>query len=462
MQRLSALDRGRKMGASSIAISARNVNRRILSAAVTVTAAGVIVKLAAVLKEVTVAGIYGRSDSMDAYLAALLLPGLLVNLIAESMNQALTPTLIRVRETQNHARAQELLSNAMLWSCGLLILVSASMALCARSIFSLTASHFEPEKMTLAIHLFYGLLPIVLLTGIASNCAAVLNTVECFAAPALVPLTTSLTIIGCSLVLGAQIGIWAIVCGSLAGALIQAIWMSWLTNQGGYRIRLRWYGMNAATREVAHQYGPVLLSSVVASGGLLVDQSMAAMLPSGSVSTLAYATRFVSVAGALLSGTVSSAITPYLSSMVAQKDWRRCRQTVRNWTRVMALVSIPITAILIAGSHFLVRIALQHGRFWSDDTAAVTQVMVMSAIQIPFFVCSRVPYRLILAMRRTDLILYCGLLNLVLDIVLNLVLMPRFGVAGIALSTSLWCVTTFIFLAYWSHRLLSAESRGSL
>ncbi len=98
MRRLSALDRVRKMGANSIAFSARNVNRRILSAAVTVTAAGVVVKLAAVLKEVTVAGIYGRSDSMDAYLAALLVPGLLVNLIAESMNQALTPTLIRVRK----------------------------------------------------------------------------------------------------------------------------------------------------------------------------------------------------------------------------------------------------------------------------------------------------------------------------------------------------------------------------
>ncbi len=86
--------------------------------------------------------------------------------------------------------------------------------------------------------------------------------------------------------------------------------------------------------------------------------------------------------------------------------------------------------------------------------------MAMSAIQIPFFVCSRVPYRLILAMRRTDLIFYCGMLNLVLDIVLNLALMRWFGVAGIALATSFWCVTTFLFLAYWSRKLLSTASVG--
>ncbi len=70
----------------------------------------------------------------------------------------------------------------------------------------------------------------------------------------------------------------------------------------GYRFRLRWHGMTEATREVAHQYGPVLLSSVVASGGLLVDQSMAAMLPAGSVSALVYANRFVSVVLTLAGG----------------------------------------------------------------------------------------------------------------------------------------------------------------
>jgi len=57
-------------------------------------------------------------------------------------------------------------------------------------------------------------------------------------------------------------------------------------------------------------------------------------------------------------------------------------------------------------------------------------------------------------MRRTDLALTCGMLNLILDVVLNLVLMRWLGVAGIALATSLWTVSTFLFLWFWSHRLL--------
>ena len=58
------------------------------------------------------------------------------------------------------------------------------------------------------------------------------------------------------------------------------------------------------------------------------------------------------------------------------------------------------------------------------------------------------------AIRRTSLILYCGVINLVLDVILNIVLMRWYGVAGIALATSLWTVSTFVFLCYWTYRLL--------
>ncbi|MGB7548909.1 MAG: lipid II flippase MurJ [Terracidiphilus sp.] len=442
-------------------LSAGSINRRILHAAAAVTAAGILVKIVATFKEFTVAGVYGRSDAMDAFFAAALIPGLLINLISESMNQALVPTLVRVTEQEGRERAQQLLSSAMLWTTLLLTAAAAVMGLFARGFFPLIASHFGAAKLNLAVHLFYGLLPVVVLTGIASNCTAVLNTVDRFALPAVAPVATPLAIIVCAPLLSPRLGIWAMVYATLAGALIHAAWVAWMMDTRGYRFRLRWHGMNEATREVAHQYGPVLLSGVVASGGLLVDQSMAAMLPAGSVSALVYANRFVSVVVTLLAGAVSSAVVPYFSSMVARKDWAGCRHSVRTWAWLTALASTPIAAGLIFGAHLLIRVTFQHGAFGARDTAVVTPVLAMYAIQIPFFVCSRVFYRFLVAMRRTDLIFYCGLLNLGLDIVLNLVLMRWLGVAGIALATSLWTVSTFFFLWYWTRRLLRAASEAA-
>jgi putative peptidoglycan lipid II flippase len=431
-----------------------SVNRRIFRAAASVTAVGIVVKLVATAKEIAVAGVYGRSDAMDAFLAAALVPGLLINLISESMNQALVPTLIRVREREGHERAQQLLSNSRLWMCLLLAAVSVLMAATARGFFPLIASHFPVGKLDLSIRLFYGLLPVVLITGIATNCTAVLNTFDRFAWPALAPVVIPLTIMVGALTLGGRLGIWAIVYATVAGSLLHTGLAAGMMERSGYRFRLRWHGMTEASREVARQYGPVLLSAVVASGGLLVDQSMAAMLPAGSVSALVYGSRFVSVIIALLGGAVSTAVTPYFSRMIAHRDWAGCRHTVRTWVRLTGLVSLPLAAMLIAGSHMVVRTAFEHGAFGPLDTQVVATVMAMYAIQIPVFVVSRVFYRFIVAMRRTDLVLYCGMLNLILDIVLNLVLMRRMGVAGIALATSLWTVSTFFFLWYWTRRLL--------
>jgi len=435
-----------------------SVNRRIFRAAVSVSGAAILVKIVATVKEFAVAGVYGRSDAMDAFLAAALIPGLLINLISESMNQALVPTLIRVREQQGPDRAQELLSSSMLWMCLLLTVASLMMGLGARAFFPLIASHFPPAKLDLSIRLFYGLLPVVLITGIATNCTAVLNTFDRFAWPALAPIVMPVAIMAGALLLGPRVGIWAMVYSTLAGALIHAAAVTWMMDTHGYRFSLRWHGMTDATREVAGQYGPVLLSSVVASGGLLVDQSMAAMLPAGSVSALAYANRFVSVVLTLLAGTVSTAVTPYFSRMIAKGDWVGCRHTLRTWVRLMALVATPIAAVLIVGARLLIRFTFQHGAFGPQDTAVVTPVLAMYALQIPFYASSRVFSRFLIAMRRTDLIFYCGVINLGLDIVLNVVLMRWFGVAGIALATSLWTVSSFVFLCYWAWKLLPKTS----
>ena len=434
-----------------------SVNRSIFRAAASVTAAAILVKAVAAVKEFAVAGVYGRSDAMDAFLAAILIPNLLINLIAESMNQALVPTLVRVREREGHERAQQLLSSSMLWICLLLAAASAAMGVTARGFFPMIAWHFPAAKLDLSIRLFYALLPLVLITGIASNCSAVLNTFDRFALPALAPAFTPAAILAGALLFGQRLGVWAMVYASLAGALAHAAVVARMMDSHGYRFRLRWHGMSEAVREVAHQYWTVLLSGVAASGGLLVDQSMAAMLPAGSVSALAYANRFVSVVLTLVAGAVSTAVTPHFSRMVARREWAECRQTLRTWVRLTALVSAPIALALIAGSRVLIRMAFQHGAFGSGDTDAVTPVLAMYAVQIPFFVSSRIFYRFLVAMRRTDLILNCGIINLVLDIALNLILMHWFGVAGIALATSLWTVSTFFFLSYWTRRLL-AES----
>jgi len=444
----------------TLMVSRRTPDRRVLNAAGAIALAGIAVKLMATGKESMLAALYGRSDAMDAFLAAFLIPNLLINVIAESMNQALIPTLIREQLREGRERAQELLSSSTAVLCALLTGTTVVMAVAARVFFPLIASNFAQPKLELSIHLFYLLLPCVLLGGIASNCTAVLNAAGRFTFPALAPAVIPLTIMAGTLAFRGSLGIWALAWATVLGMAIHAGWMIASMRPSGYGFSLRWHGWTEPAREVAGQYGPSILAAVVASSGLLVDQAMAAMLSAGSVSALVFAGRFVSVAVNLLAGAISSALAPHLSELAALHDWHACRAALRLWAGRAALVSTAVAVALIAGSRLLVRLVLQHGVFSHADSRIVSWVLVMYALQIPFFVVSRVPYRLIVALRRTDLVFYCGGINLALDIVLNLVLMRWMGVAGIALATSLWCVSTCAFLWFWASRLLNDAQRA--
>lgn len=421
--------------------------------------AGAAVKLGAWVKEMVLADVFGRSDAMDALLVALMLPNLLVNLFAESMNQALIPTLVRVRLQQGQAAAQDLLSRSGTFLVAALATASLMMALLAHAVFPLLGSGFSAQKLELSIRLFYLLAPVVVLSGVASNCTAVLNSVERFAMPALAPLLVPGAILVAVLCWHPVLGIWSVVIGMLAGTALHAAATSGSMHTSGYRFQLGWSKATAASREVAHQYRAVFFSSIVASAGLLIDQAMAAMLPPGSVSALGYGGRYVSVMVLLMAGAISTAMVPFFSAAVAQQDWQTCRNALRRWPRTVAMVSIPVTLAMMGGAHWLVRITLQHGAFGAADTTAVAWVLAMYAIQIPFFVVSRIFYRFVLAMRRADLVLICGAVNLALDVVLNLWLMRWMGVAGIALATSLWCVSTCALFGFWAYRLLGRAER---
>ena len=439
-----------------------SASRRILHAASWVTAATLLVKLSATGKELLVAAFFTRSAVVDAFLVALLIPNLLVNLFAESMNQALVPALIRTRAASGEQAASRLLSTALLFSFLLLVALAALLALAAPCFFPILF-HFPPATLALAVHLFRALLLFTLFGALASNGTAVLNASERFAAPAFAPVLVPLSILAALLLLPRRVGIWSLVYGNLFGAFLWALVVGALVLRSGQRFLRPILRVTPELRQLSAQYANIFLSSVVSSGGLLVDVLMASWLAVGSVAALNWASRFSAVLMTILGGAIGTAITPYLAQAVAARDWTGCRRILRHYTALAAAVTLPLAAILILASRPIIALAFQHGSFRAADTHVVASIQSAFALQIPFFVVSRVFYRFLLVLQRSSLVLACGTINLVLDIVFNLAFMHFWGVVGIALATSLWMVCTFLFLAFWARHLLrqSAASEAA-
>ena len=429
-------------------ISTGSVNSRIFSAAIIVAAGTLFVKVLAVVKELVVASKFGTADDLDAFLIALIIPSLIVTVIAGSFNSALIPTYIKVREQEGKQAAQKLFSGATIWSIGLLAITTVLIMGMSPLYLPRITGGFSLQKLDLTYQLLWVVSPMILLTGINTVWGAVLNAGERFALVALAPiLTPAVTIL--FLFVTQSWGIFNLAIGMIVGQLLEMLIVGGALRRQGISLQPKWYGFDRHLKEVAGQYAPMIAGAFLMCSTGLVDQAMAAMLPSGSVASLAYGNRIISLPITIATTALSTAVIPYFSKMVALDDWTGIRQSLKHYMGLIFAATIPLTGLIILFSEPIVRLLFQRGSFTAENTQLVAQIQACFALQIPFYIASILVVRLTSAMRNNKVMMWGSAGNLIVNISLNYLFMQWFGVAGIALSTSCVYLFSFLFLLFF-------------
>jgi putative peptidoglycan lipid II flippase len=425
----------------------QSANRRIFAAMLTVGSLTVVVKLVAMAKEMVVAHRFGVGDALDAYFIAYLLPSSAVSIIALSFNAALIPTYMEVREQEGPEAAQRLFSNVIAWSTALLLAASVLLGLLFPFALPALAHGFPPNKLALTRSLFYIMLPTLMISGLATTWGAILNAGERFALPAILPAITPLLTMALLLSVGKQWGVHALAISITCGAVLEVTLLAAGLRRRGVSLTPRWHGMDRPTRQVIHQYAPMVAGGLLMSGTNMVDQAMAAMLPRGSVTALNYGNKLVAVVLSIAGTTVATSFLPYFSRMVAQQDWNGLPHTLKTFVRLAIAVCLPVTLLLVVFSHELVHLLYERGAFTPGDTDIVARVQSAYVLQIPSFVAGIIGVRLLTALRRNQDIMRINAISLVLNATADYLLMRVFGVPGIALATALvyLCSASLIF-----------------
>lgn len=423
-----------------------STNRKIFRAALTIGLVGTVAKGGVVLKDLVVARVFGRSDSLDAFLIAFLLPAFVLNLVMGSLGSALIPVLIETKQKRGTEAEQKLLSSMMFLSMAVLILMAVVLGVSAPFYLRILGSSFSAEKLLLTREVLYCLLPFMVFSGLATFVSGVLSAYKKFAMPALVPIITPLITIALILLASKSWSVFTLAIGVVAGGFLEAAILLRTLKACGMPFRLRWNGLDSEVRSVLQQYAPVLAGSLLMCSTTVVDQAMAGMLPSGSVAALSYAYKIVGLIVAIGATALTTAALPYFSHMVADADWAGCCHTLKRYTALILGTTVPLTLALIAFSHPLIRLVFQRGAFNALDTDLVSRVQQCYFIQVPFYMCGMLFVRFLSSIRRNDVLMYGSAISLALDISLNLILMRKMGIAGIALSTSLVLFASFVFL----------------
>jgi len=441
-------------------LSTGSVNRRVFGAALIVGTMTMAIKVISLFKESLVAASFGTGSAFDAFIVAMLLPTTLAAILAGSLNAALIPTYIEVRERDGAEAAQRLYATILMWNTVLLVLMSVVMLATARFWLPLLGSGFDPAKLALAHRLLYWSMPIIFLTGFATTWAGLLNAGEKFALVAIAPAMEPLAIILVLVLCFRSLGIYALMGGTVLGMALETVIIGVALHRRGHSLLPKWHGATEAFRKVRGQYGACIAGAFIVSGQPLVDQAFASTLGPRSNSALAYGSKLVGLILSLGAAALGTAILPQLSKMVAGNNWEAIRKFLRFYAGLILGVTVPLTVLLIGISGFLVRTMYQHGSFTAADTSLVTRIQILYLLRIPFSTCGVLVTRTLTALRANQILLWFSFVSFTINALLDWLFIQRLGIAGITLSTSVCSCTVFLGLSWAMVRRLRQRAAG--
>jgi len=417
--------------------SPQSLGRRSLTTAAVVATAITLGTVAGFGREAAIAGRFGAGSETDAYLTAIFLPMILLQLLTTGpLTALLVPSVSGLLELGDDRGAWKVVGTVAVISVAFLAVASLAAALAAPLIVALLAPGFDPDVRGLATSLTRAMAPLFLFVGAASVLVSLLNAFQRFTAAALTSLAFNLVVIAGALSAGAIFGIWGLATGTLlAGAVQLAVVLFDARRLPGKRY-LRVDLRSPQVRRIARSLVPVVLLAVVSQAYFALERVIASHLEPGSVTTLNYALRL-----AMFPLGFSTALTvvsfPLMSRQVARRDQARFLETLSSNSRLIFFVTVPLSVLLASTAGPVVRVLLGRGAFGVEDAAVTAAALRFYSLGLVAHALTWQFTRALYALGdfRSPLVIHLVLIPASLPV--NIALSRAFGQAGLAAGLSI-------------------------
>lgn len=417
----------------------------LLRSVATVSGLTLLSRITGLVRETLTAALFGASAFTDAFFVAFRLPNLLRRLFAEgAFSQAFVPILGASREQGDEAATRALIdrvATVLFWA---LVTVSALGVLAAPLLVWAMASGLReaPQAYEAAVVMTRWMFPYILLISMVALAAGILNTWRRFAVPAFTPVLLNLSFIAAALALAPRIDppVYALAAGVVLGGIAQlAIQVPALMSIGmlpriGTDLRIAL--ADPQVRRVIRQMGPAVLAVSVAQVSLVINTHIASRIGPGAVSWVSYGDRLMEFPTALLGVALGTVLLPSLSrASAAGRDDEY--SALLDWgLRLAALLSLPAMLGLALMAEPLVAILYHYGRFDANDLEMTRRAVLAYAVGLLGLIAVKILAPGFYGRQDVRTPFRIALVVLAVTQGLNLVFVPGFGHAGLALSIS--------------------------
>lgn len=410
----------------------------------------VLSRVAGLVREIVIGAQFGTSPELDAYLAAFRIPDILFQLVAGgALGSAFIPTFAGYWAKGEEPAAWLLFSRVLT----LITLILTGVAFVA-AFFALPlvqwiiAPGFTPAQQQLTAELMRWMFVSTLIFGASGLIMGALNAVQHFLLPAAAPLFYNLAIIGCAWLLAARLGVYALVLGVVAGAILHLL----VQLPGLWRVGAAYRPAVAVAdpgvREVMRLMGPRVLGLFFVQMHFLVNTILASGLPVGSLSALNYAWLLMLLPQGIFAQSIATAIFPTFAAQIATGQLAAMRRTFGQLLRTLLFLVIPAAVGLYLLRLPLITLLLQRGEFTAQSTQLVAYALQFYAIGLLAHALVEITVRAFYALHDTWTPVLVGIGAMILNIGLSLWWVKPLQHGGLALANSV-ATTIELGLLLW-------------
>jgi putative peptidoglycan lipid II flippase len=391
---------------------------------------------------------FGIGNDLDLFFVGMMIPMFLVAIFSIPLGSAFIPAFLNIKEKKNPLEDQVFVSHlSFLFTC-FLGFVCIILFLVSSHLMPLLGWNFSPQKLQNARMILVLFLPVLFLSGLMLIANSLLNALGKFLFPVLFQLIVPVAAIGAILIGGSFLGIKVVAIGMIFGQVLNLLLVGIYLKKIGYSIRPKVTRRIEPLMSLLPQYVPLVFAAIFVSASIPINNAMASTLASGSVATLSLGMKVVIFLTGIVGAGFTSVMVPYFSSFIAKKQFIQAQKDLSFFTMLITTLAIPLTVLIYWIAPAMIRFLFQGGALKYHDISALTHVMQFGVLQLPFFTCGALVIKYITAEQRTTLIMLSSFIGLLINVVLNIILIPLMGTPGIALATSIAVAISTVLLLF--------------
>ena len=398
-------------------------------------------------RDAVLATFYGGSTALDIYFVALA-PSQFVGMEAASLTYlALLPEFSKAFRGAGGRSGTYMLRERLLFigkaTLGLAFLFAVLGVLIAPVLAPGYAGHRAMSSLRISLAVLCLLIPALTVGGVLR---AALETKGWFSAWALLPAFRSAAIIVFAMLTATRPGVGWLVAGTLIGVSFFLGYAALLSHSQ------RFFQSHNESPEPVVGKGfptsllPLLGSVLLGQVTVALDNAFASHTGIGGVQQFALASNLLGVPQTVIGGAVATVFFPLYGTLWASGQKAAAVESLRKSTRMAVYGILPVVVAVIFGGHAVVRLIYQHGVFDEGMTLTVTQAVAGLALGQVAYASSVLLRQFLLVAGAPWALFEASAVFLAVKWVGNLALADRFGVPGIALSSSLAAASTCGYL----------------